>query len=165
MWVLWRATSPVNSFCSNFEKQVARFLLPVFPYLKPKPKEFLSLIEQRTDGALKFVEIRPTFGQETSGLIWTKTALQEPHQLHKQMNRRFSLFCNGSLLLNKFYLKVAKFRPKFKWSLKFVVFLHEISLYFEKAWSVSVWLPTNFRTLRRPLVACARLSDSIVGTY
>ena len=66
----------------QFAKQIARFLLPVFPYLKPKPKEILSLIEQRTDGALKFVEIRPTFGQETSGLIWTKTAPQVAHQLY-----------------------------------------------------------------------------------
>ena len=33
MWVVKRATSLFNSFCSNVAKQVARFLLPVFPYL------------------------------------------------------------------------------------------------------------------------------------
>ena len=32
MWVVKRATSIFNSFCSNVAKQVARFLLPVFPY-------------------------------------------------------------------------------------------------------------------------------------
>ena len=31
--VVKRATSLFNSFCSNVAKQVARFLLPVFPYL------------------------------------------------------------------------------------------------------------------------------------
>ena len=34
MWVVKRATSLFNSFCSNVAKQVACFLLPVFPYLK-----------------------------------------------------------------------------------------------------------------------------------
>jgi len=34
MWVVKRATSLFNSFCSNVARQVARFLLPVFPYLK-----------------------------------------------------------------------------------------------------------------------------------
>ena len=34
MWVVKRATSLLNSFCSNVAKQVACFLLPVFPYLK-----------------------------------------------------------------------------------------------------------------------------------
>ena len=33
-WVAKRATSLFNSFCSNVAKQVSRFLLPVFPYLK-----------------------------------------------------------------------------------------------------------------------------------
>ena len=33
MWVVKCATSLFNSFCSNVAKQVARFLLPVFPYL------------------------------------------------------------------------------------------------------------------------------------
>ena len=33
MWVVKRATSLFNSFCNNVAKQVARFLLPVFPYL------------------------------------------------------------------------------------------------------------------------------------
>ena len=33
MWVVKRATSVFNSFCSNVAKQVARFLLPVFLYL------------------------------------------------------------------------------------------------------------------------------------
>ena len=32
--VIKRATSLFNSFCSNVARQVARFLLPVFPYLK-----------------------------------------------------------------------------------------------------------------------------------
>ena len=31
MWMVKRATSLFNSFCSNVAKQVARFLLPVFP--------------------------------------------------------------------------------------------------------------------------------------
>ena len=34
MWVVKRATLLFNSFCSNVATQVARFLLPVFPYLK-----------------------------------------------------------------------------------------------------------------------------------
>ena len=34
MWVVKRATSLFNSFCSNVARQVARLLLPVFPYLK-----------------------------------------------------------------------------------------------------------------------------------
>ena len=34
MWVVKRATSLFNSFCSNVAKQVARFLLPVFAYLR-----------------------------------------------------------------------------------------------------------------------------------
>ena len=34
MWVVKRATLLFNLFCSNVAKQVARFLLPVFPYLK-----------------------------------------------------------------------------------------------------------------------------------
>ena len=33
MWVVKRATSLFNSFCSNVAKQVARFLLPVLPKL------------------------------------------------------------------------------------------------------------------------------------
>ena len=33
MWVVKRTTSVFNSFCSNVAKQVARFLLAVFPYL------------------------------------------------------------------------------------------------------------------------------------
>ena len=33
MWVEKRATSLFISFCSNVAVQVARFLLPVFPYL------------------------------------------------------------------------------------------------------------------------------------
>ena len=33
MWVVKRTTSLFDSFCSNVAKQVARFLLPVFPYL------------------------------------------------------------------------------------------------------------------------------------
>ena len=33
MWVVKRATSLFNSFCSNVARQVARFMLPVFPYL------------------------------------------------------------------------------------------------------------------------------------
>ena len=33
MWVVKRATSVFNSFCSNVAEQVARFLLPVFLYL------------------------------------------------------------------------------------------------------------------------------------
>ena len=34
MLVVKRATSLYNSFCSNVARQVARFLLPVFPNLK-----------------------------------------------------------------------------------------------------------------------------------
>ena len=34
MWVVNRATSLFNSFCSNVARQVARFLFPVFPYFK-----------------------------------------------------------------------------------------------------------------------------------
>ena len=34
MWVVKRPTSLFNSFCSSVARQVARFLLPVFPYLK-----------------------------------------------------------------------------------------------------------------------------------
>ena len=34
MWVVKRATSLFNSFCSNVARQVARFLSPVFLYLK-----------------------------------------------------------------------------------------------------------------------------------
>ena len=34
MWVVKHAKSLFNSFCSNLAKQVARFLLPDFPYLK-----------------------------------------------------------------------------------------------------------------------------------
>ena len=34
MLVVKRATSLYKSFCSNVARQVARFLLPVFPYLK-----------------------------------------------------------------------------------------------------------------------------------
>ena len=34
MGVVKRATSLFNSFCSNVARQVVRFLLPVFPYLK-----------------------------------------------------------------------------------------------------------------------------------
>ena len=33
LWAVKRATSLFNSFCSNVAKQVARFWLPVFPYL------------------------------------------------------------------------------------------------------------------------------------
>ena len=33
MWVVKRTTSLFNSFGSNVAKEVARFLLPVFPYL------------------------------------------------------------------------------------------------------------------------------------
>ena len=33
MWVVKRATSLFNSFCSKVARQVVRFLLPVFPYL------------------------------------------------------------------------------------------------------------------------------------
>ena len=33
-WVVKRATSLFNSFCSDVAKQVACFLLPVFAYLK-----------------------------------------------------------------------------------------------------------------------------------
>ena len=33
MWVVKRATSLFNSFCSNVARQGARFMLPVFPYL------------------------------------------------------------------------------------------------------------------------------------
>ena len=33
-WVVKRSTSLFNLFCSNVARQVARFLLPVFPYLK-----------------------------------------------------------------------------------------------------------------------------------
>ena len=33
IWVVKRATSLFNWFCSNVTKQVGRFLLPVFPYL------------------------------------------------------------------------------------------------------------------------------------
>ena len=33
-WVVKHATSLFNLFCSNVARQVARFLLPVFPYLK-----------------------------------------------------------------------------------------------------------------------------------
>ena len=33
-WVVKRATSPLNSFCSHVAKQIARFLLPVLPYLR-----------------------------------------------------------------------------------------------------------------------------------
>ena len=36
MWVVKRTTSLFNSFCSNVEKQAARFLLPVFPYLQTR---------------------------------------------------------------------------------------------------------------------------------
>ena len=36
MWVVKHATLQFNSFCSNGARQVARFLLPVFPYLKIK---------------------------------------------------------------------------------------------------------------------------------
>ena len=35
MWVVKRATSLFNSFCSNVAKQVTHFLLPVLPYFKP----------------------------------------------------------------------------------------------------------------------------------
>ena len=38
MWVVKCATSLFNLFCSNVARQVARFLLPVFLYLK---REFL----------------------------------------------------------------------------------------------------------------------------
>ena len=34
MWVVKRATSLFNSLYSNVARQVARFLLPVFPFLK-----------------------------------------------------------------------------------------------------------------------------------
>ena len=34
MWVEKRATSLFNSFCSNVAKQAARFLFPVFTYLR-----------------------------------------------------------------------------------------------------------------------------------
>ena len=34
IWLVKRVTSLCNSFCCNFAKQVACFLLPVFPYLK-----------------------------------------------------------------------------------------------------------------------------------
>ena len=34
MWVVKRATSLFTSFCYSVARQVARFLLPVFPYLK-----------------------------------------------------------------------------------------------------------------------------------
>ena len=33
VWVVKRATSLFNSFCSKVARQVVRFLLPVFPYL------------------------------------------------------------------------------------------------------------------------------------
>ena len=33
-WVVKRATSLFNSFCSHVAKQIARFLLPVLPYLR-----------------------------------------------------------------------------------------------------------------------------------
>ena len=33
MWVVKRATSLFNSFCSNVARQVARFMLLVFPYV------------------------------------------------------------------------------------------------------------------------------------
>ena len=42
MWVVKRATSLFNSFCSNVARQVARFLLPVFPYLKHIVLEFIE---------------------------------------------------------------------------------------------------------------------------
>ena len=39
MWVVKRATASLFiSFCSNVARQVALFLLPVFPYLKKKTR-------------------------------------------------------------------------------------------------------------------------------
>ena len=69
---------------------------------RPKPKENLSLIAKHTDGALEFVEIRPTFGQETSELIWTTTALQEAHQLRKQIKRFFKVMLLETIRNNDF---------------------------------------------------------------
>ena len=51
---------------------------------------------------MKFVEIRPTFGQETSGLIWTTTALQEAHQLRKQMKRFFKVMLHETICNDDF---------------------------------------------------------------
>ena len=42
MWVVKRATSLFNSFCSNVARQVACFLLPVFPYLKHIVRVFIE---------------------------------------------------------------------------------------------------------------------------
>ena len=48
MWVVKRATSLFNSFYSNVARQVADFLLPVFPYLKTQeiPRVFLASSEK-----------------------------------------------------------------------------------------------------------------------
>ena len=42
MWVVKRATLLFNSFCSNVATQVARVLLPVFPYLKHIVRVFIE---------------------------------------------------------------------------------------------------------------------------
>ena len=44
MWVVKRATSLFNLFSSSVARQVARFLLPVFPYLKHIVRVFIENI-------------------------------------------------------------------------------------------------------------------------
>ena len=51
MWVVKRATSLFNSFCSNVARQVACFLLPVFPCLNfsTEARSIPGLIETLTN--------------------------------------------------------------------------------------------------------------------
>ena len=42
MWVVKRAKSLFNLFCGNVVRQVARFLLPVFPYLQHIVRVFID---------------------------------------------------------------------------------------------------------------------------
>ena len=73
IWVVKRATSLFNSFCSNVAKQVARFLSPVFPNLK---RQAIKIPASKCDSYTRMMQMM----QMNLPADWPKTGLARDSQ-------------------------------------------------------------------------------------
>ena len=94
IWVVKRAMSLCNSFCCNVAKQVACFLLPVFPYLKGA---------FHSNQNVRF-EFSATFSGEWNSIIQNFSKRGQPREAYPNSRN----ICSAVSKFRKFWLNAGK---------------------------------------------------------